>query len=88
MGTEPGEELLEELVDYFAKQSKVETLGTAPAGVELMTREDKEHRWLFVINHTNEEMVYNLHDTYIMLEGEKEQFLKPYEIQLFWKNIS
>lgn len=88
VGTEPGEELLEELVDYFAKQSKVETLGTAPAGVELMTREDKEHRWLFVINHTNEEMVYNLHDTYIMLEGEKEQFLKPYEIQLFWKNIS
>lgn len=85
VGTEPGEELMEELIDYFVGQSGVATLGAAPAGVELMTRENEEHTWLFVINHTNEEKVYNLHDAYMLLEGGTEGFLKPYEIQLFEK---
>ena len=32
------------------------------------------------------EKVYHLNDTYHMLEGEKEGYLKPYEVQLFVKN--
>ena len=86
VGTEPGEELMEDLTEYFVNQSGILTLGSAPAGVELMTRENDGKVWLFVINHTNDEKVYSLHDSYTMLEGEHEEFLKPYEIQLFVKN--
>lgn len=86
VGTEPGEELMEDLMAYFAKASDIETLGTAADGVEMMTRESEDKTWLFVINHTNDEQVYHLHDKYVLLEGEKQEFLKPYEIQLFVKN--
>ncbi len=86
VGTEPGHELMEDLVMYFVKQSEVDTLGTAADGVEMMTREDQKQIWLFVINHTNDDQVYHLHDWYTMLEGEQEGVLQPYEVQLFVKN--
>lgn len=86
VGTEPGEELMEDLVAYFVEKSSVVTLGTAADGVEMMTRENEEQIWLFVINHTNDEQVYHLHEWYTMVEGEKEGALKPYEVQLFVKN--
>lgn len=86
VGTEPGEELMEDLVAYFVEKSSVVTLGTAADGVEMMTRENEEQIWLFVINHTNDEQVYHLHEWYTMVEGEKEGTLKPYEVQLFVKN--
>ena len=37
----------------------------------------------FVINHTADEQVYHLHGMYTLLEGEREEFLQPYEVQLF-----
>ena len=86
VGTQPGAELMDELVEYFTQESDVERLGTAQDGVELMTRESDGQVWLFVINHTNEEKVYHLNDTYRLLEGEREEYLKPYEVQLFVKN--
>lgn len=86
VGTEPGEDLMEDLTAYFTKKSDVETLGTAADGVEMMTRENDEQMWLFVINHTNDEQVYHLHDWYTLLEGEKEGILRPYEVQLFTKS--
>ena len=75
-----------ELTEYLVGQCGIEKLGTAATEVELMTRENEAQKWLFVINHTNEEQVYSLNDKYTMLEGEKEGFLKPYEVQLFTKN--
>lgn len=86
VGTEPGEELMEDLVAYFVEKSNVVTLGTAADGVEMMTRENEEQIWLFVINHTNDDQVYHLHEWYTMVEGEQEGALKPYEVQLFVKN--
>lgn len=86
VGTEPGEELMEDLVAYFVEKSNVVTLGTAADGVEMMTRENEDQIWLFVINHTNDEQVYHLHEWYTMVEGEQEGMLKPYEVQLFVKN--
>ena len=86
VGTEPGEELMEDLMAYMVKTSDVETLGAAADGVEMMTRESDDQIWLFVINHTSDEQVYHLHDRYTLLEGEKEEFLRPYEVQLFVKN--
>lgn len=86
VGTEPTEELMSDLMEYITKETGLERLGSAPEGVEMMTRENAGLRWLFVINHTNEEKVYHLADSYKMLEGEREDFLKPYEVQLFVKN--
>ena len=86
VGTEPGEDLMEDLMTYMIRSSDVETLGAAADGVEMMTRESDEQVWLFVINHTSDEQVYHLHDRYTLIEGEKEEFLRPYEVQLFVKN--
>ena len=85
VGTEPGEELMEDLLAYFERVSGVGTLGTAADGVEMMTRESSDLVWLFVINHTNDEQVYHLHEWYEMVEGEREEFLQPFEVQLFVK---
>lgn len=92
VGFEPTEELMDELVSCFVRRSDVFTLGTAAGDVEFYTRENNKKRWLFIINHTNEEQVYSIHreshaDSYIKLEGETEGVLKPYEVQLFVKKI-
>lgn len=86
VGTEPGEDLMADLAAYFVKVCNIEMLGTASEDVEMMTRESEDKIWLFVINHTNEPQVYHLHEMYTLLEGEKEEFLKPYEVHLFVKN--
>ena len=86
VGTEPSDELMADFVEYVVDSCDIKRLGTAPEGVELMTRENDGQTWLFVINHTNEEKVYKLNDTYKLLEGEREEYLKPYEVQLFVKN--
>lgn len=83
VGTEPGVELMEDMMTYITGVCEIETLGTAGDGVELMTRESDEKTWLFVINHTGDEQVYHLHGMYTLLEGEREESLKPYEVQLF-----
>lgn len=83
IGTEPGEELMEDIMTYITRVCGIETLGTAADGVEMMTRESDKKVWLFVINHTGDEQVYHLHKMYTLLEGEREEFLKPYEVQLF-----
>lgn len=85
VGTEPGDDLMADLTAYFVKECNIETLGTAAEGVEMMTRESDDKIWLFVINHTDEPQVYHLHGMYTLLEGEKEEVLKPYEVQLFEK---
>ena len=86
IGTEPGEELMEDIMTYITGVCEVETLGTAGDGVEMMTRESDDKVWLFVINHTGDEQVYHLHGMYTMLEGEREELLRPYEVQLFVGN--
>ena len=83
IGTEPGDELMEDIMTYITHACEIETLGTAADGVEMMTRESDEKVWLFVINHTADEQVYHLHGMYTLLEGEREEFLQPYEVQLF-----
>lgn len=85
VGTEPGDDLMADLTGYFVKACNIEMLGTASEDVEMMTRESDDKIWLFVINHTNEQQVYHLNGMYTLLEGEKEDFLKPYEVQLFVK---
>lgn len=86
VGTQPEAALMDELIEYFTQESDIARLGTAQEGVELMTRESDGQVWLFVINLTNEDKVYHLNDTYKLLEGGREEFLKPYEVQLFVKN--
>ena len=71
---------------YMIGVCGIRTLGTAADGVEMMTRESDDKVWLFVINHTGDEQVYHLHGMYTMLEGEKEEQLLPYEVQLFVGN--
>jgi beta-galactosidase len=87
VGTEPGEELMEDIVKYFTEASDIVPLGIAADDVEMMTRDKDGKRWLFVINHSNDEQVYHLNDAYTMLEGESSESLKPYEVQLFVKDI-
>ncbi len=83
VGTEPGTELMAALSEYIIKKSGVQALGTAPDGVEMMTRQKDQKIWLFVINHTGKERTYRLNGTYTLLEGEKEGVLAPYEVQLW-----
>lgn len=87
VGTEAGDELMEDLIKYFTEKSDISPLGIASDEVEMMTREGGGRRWLFVINHSGEEQVYSLNDAYTMLEGERSELLLPYEVQIFVKDI-
>ena len=86
VGTEPSEELMADFMEQVIESCDINRLGTASEGVEMMTRENDGQIWLFVINHTNEEKVYKLNDKYKILEGDRKDYLKPYEVQLFVKN--
>ena len=77
---------MEDIMTHITDLCGIETLGTAAEGVEMLTRESDEKVWLFVINHTNDEQVYQLHGMYTLLEGERQELLKPYEVQLFVGN--
>ena len=85
VGTEPSQELISSLVPYIMNATDVSGLGTSSEGVELMTRENDSHIWLFVINHTDKDQIYQLSDKYTLLHGAREGFLKPYEVQLYIK---
>jgi beta-galactosidase len=78
---------MEDIVKYFTENSDIDTLGIAADDVEMMTRDKNGKRWLFVINHSDDEQVYHLNDRYTMLEGEESEILKPYEVQLFVKDV-
>lgn len=86
IGTEPGNDLMADIMDYFTEVCEIKMLGTAADDVEMMTRENEYKIWLFVINHTHNKQTYRLHEKYTLLEGETEGILQPYEVQLFVKN--
>ncbi len=54
LGTLPDDGTLGAVLDRAASEAGVSPASTAPVGVEVVRRSAGEHRWLFVLNHTEE----------------------------------
>jgi Beta-galactosidase len=81
VGTEPDPELAAKLVDLFAKDAGVASLGPSPAGVELARRRTPDADYLFALNHSGEERVLSQSAEWRPLVGSSR--LGPYSFCLF-----
>ena len=82
VGTEPGEALMEALVDDILSRAEVNSILPPVQGVECMFRENDRERFLFVINHSGQEKCYEAPQGYQMLKGLQAGCLGAYETQI------
>ena len=79
--------LLEAVMNRVLADAGVSGIGSADEGVELNIRQKGQKKWIFVINHTNQEARYQISDgaECKLVSGEKEGLLQPFEIHLYQK---
>lgn len=82
VGTAPGSELMAAFMSDALRNAQIKPLGTADAGVELVTRENETTSWIFAINHSGEEKQYGIDQGYHMIRGDIAGHLSPYEVQI------
>ena len=87
VGTEPGEELMNVLMERMTKEAGVECLGDTEYGVELSARENEHTRWLFAVNHTNRTKTYHIDPSYHMIRGREKDVLEGFEVQILEKSL-
>ena len=87
IGTEPGEEMMKAVMKSIVSAAGIRALGRADDGVELMSRESRDTRWLFALNHTNEERKYSIDGNYEQIYGDVAGTLRGYEVQIFKKTV-
>lgn len=87
IGTEPSQKLLEAVMNRVLADAGVSGIGSADEGVELNIRQRGQKKWIFAINHTNQEARYQISDGAgcKLVSGEKEGLLQPFEIHLYQK---
>lgn len=83
VGTEPGEELMDELLALMCAKAGVESILPPVAGVECTIREREGERFLFVINHARETRNYQVPQGWKLVKGRKAGTLEAYEAQVF-----
>lgn len=88
VGTQPGEELMEALMEEICVGAGVQGIAPRVPEVEFMTRENEEKRFLFVLNHSGGMKHYEIPEGYTLIRGEKAGMLSGYEIQIFEKKLS
>lgn len=84
IGTEPDERFMDAIAAYLAEEAGVEPLGSAESGVELATREKKNRKWLFAMNHMAEERHYSVNDGYQLIYGKNKGCLEGFEVQILF----
>lgn len=83
VGCEPSESLMEAIVDMLAKETGTGSVEGSdikvPAGVEVTSREKNGRKWIFILNHTDEEKKTDISDRFRVLSGAlKDNKLQPY----------
>lgn len=82
IGTQPGEDLMRELLTIICQTAEVTPLNPAIEDVEFMVRENENSQFLFVINHSNETKSYSTPEQYKLLRGVQAGILAAYEVQI------
>lgn len=82
VGTEPGEELMDEFVDEILKTAAIEPIFHGNPGVEFCTRSKGKDNWLFVLNHRGEKNHYKVPEDYQLVKGETAGMLAAYEVHV------
>lgn len=87
VGTEPGEELMDALMENICDKAQIHRLADKTKEVEYMTRENEDYRWLFIINHSCERKEIAPIDGYTMVKGNTTGILEGFEVQIFEKDL-
>lgn len=78
VGTQMSEELCDAFLLDVSKKANIESLGSCTPGVEICSRDQDDHTYYFLLNHTGEEAVAKI-------RGFNELHLKPYEYKILKK---
>lgn len=90
IGTVLEQEMLNELIKYILKENDITGFGELPEGVEITTRVKDDRKYIFVMNHTDEEQTItvpfkNKFDLLTDEDSQTEMNLKPYDVKIFTK---
>lgn len=83
IGTEPGEALMDILIENILSELIIAGVGQGDSEVEITSRENETKRWIFVINHSEQEKNFHVDQDWKMLKGDKAGVLKEFEVQIF-----
>lgn len=86
IGMEPSKEFIQLLCEQMAQDAKVEAVAKKVDDVEFCVRDKENMRYLFVLNHSDEEREIEIEAAYQQLMGEKTNVLKPYAVHVYCKN--
>lgn len=83
VGTQMQDALAQRFVKELISHDKVTKTITAPEGVEIVSREGKEKRWFFVLNHTDRVQPFSAPDAWKLCLGESGQELAPFAARCY-----
>lgn len=84
VGTEPGEKLMEEIINEAVKDAGVEVKYEADSEVEITSRSGNGREFVFIINHSAEEKTYKKINGELVY-GNTPGILKPMEVHIVKK---
>ena len=87
IGTEPCEELMADFMEEVTDEAGIRPLGTADEGVEFSAREKDGVRWIFAINHTEDEKEYSTGEKAVLKKGESRGHLMPFEVHILTESL-
>lgn len=83
VGTQMQDALAQRFIKELISHDKVTKTITAPEGVEIVSREGKEKRWFFVLNHTDRVQPFSAPDEWKLCLGESGQELAPFSARCY-----
>ena len=83
VGTQMQDALAQRFIKELISHDKVTKTITAPEGVEIVSREGKEKRWFFVLNHTDRVQPFSAPDEWKLCLGESGQELAPFAARCY-----
>jgi len=87
VGTVLEQDMLNELISHILQSHEIKVFDSLPEGIEITPRETEDKKFIFVMNHLEEEQLINLpFENYIDLltdtKMEAEISLKPYDVKI------
>lgn len=86
VGTEPGDMLMERLVQELSESNSIKGLLETPAGVEAVRRCGEDKDYVFVLNHNRETCTIEIPHDWKCYAGEKNGNLEGYETRIYTVN--
>jgi len=83
IGTEPGRNLADRLVQEWIDEEIIQTLGDSPENVEISHRSSEDKEYIFIINHSDTEQKVDIPPDWKTYYAEQSEFLQPFSVDVY-----